>query len=79
MVMRRLTLFSHLKEKKVTDIFRKAYRELNAQEKQQLERLKDQAAALHNTITIGERTREISLAVTKLEEAVMWAVKSITA
>lgn len=63
----------------MTDIFRKAYRPLNPDESNLLERLKDQATALHQTITEGPRSREQSLALTKLEEAVMWAVKGITA
>ena len=40
--------------------------------------LKDQATSLADTIERLPDTRERSLAITKLEEAVMWAVKGLT-
>ena len=58
--------------------FRKAYRELSDDEKQLLDRIKDQAQDLLDTIESAEPGRERSLAITKLEETVMWAVKGIT-
>lgn len=63
----------------MTDVFRKAYRQLDADEAKLLDRLKDQATALHQTISEAKKSREQSLAITKLEESVMWAVKAITA
>ena len=63
------------------NVFRKQYRELSTEEKARLEQLKDKAQELHdifeNSITSTDH-REIALAKTKLEEAVMWAVKGIT-
>lgn len=53
--------------------------DLHADEAKLLDRLKDQAAALHQTISEAKKSREQSLAITKLEESVMWAVKAITA
>jgi hypothetical protein len=61
------------------DVFRKAYRQLTDEEKVRLERIKDNASALYNGIVEGPPSRMQSLALTKLEEAVMWAVKDITA
>jgi hypothetical protein len=61
------------------DIFRKAYRKLTDEETILLETLKDQASALYDTMQKHPGSRNMSLAVTKLEEAVMWAVKAITA
>lgn len=61
------------------DIFRKAYRQLTEQEQKQLDDVKDAAAVLHDAINRNSPSRPQSLAITKLEEAVMWAVKAITA
>ena len=60
------------------DVFRKAYRKLTDEETATLEALKDQASALYDTMQ-KHPSRPMSLAVTKLEESIMWAVKGITA
>lgn len=62
----------------MTDIFRKAYRQLGEKDKQALDEIKSKAQALHDLIEALGASREISLAKTKLEECVMWAVKGIT-
>lgn len=65
----------------MTDVFRKAYRVLSEEEKLQLDALKSHAQELHDVIseaTLTMNGREMALAKTKLEEAVMWAVKGIT-
>jgi len=64
-------------------IFHKEYRELNELEKQSIADIKTKAEALYDSFpkTPDGRgmNREVSLAITALEEAVMWAVKGITA
>ena len=54
------------------------YRVLNEQEKADMVEIKDAGAAFLKMIDRFPTSREMSLAKTKLEEAVMWAVKSIT-
>lgn len=67
------------------DIFRKGYRDLDPSEAKAIGDIKDQASALLSTIQLqpvnagpSEKARALSLAKTKLEESVMWAVKAIT-
>lgn len=64
------------------NIFRKQYRELSVDEKALIEAIKTKAEELYALYpqTDGRMaTRELSLAATKLEESIMWAVKSLTA
>ena len=57
---------------------RHQYRVLSDAEKQQMVDIKDLGAAfIHKCGEIGG-SREMSIAVTKIEEAVMWAVKHVT-
>ncbi|MEO1187984.1 MAG: hypothetical protein AAFW60_02850 [Pseudomonadota bacterium] len=72
----------------VNNLMRHKYRVLNDEEKAQMQELKDQGLAfvmylheLGGTDPSGQRlgSRELSLAQTKMEEAVMWAVKHVTA
>lgn len=60
------------------NIFRKEYRLLSDEEKAMIANLKDIAGNLYTAIVNTPGGRENSLAITKLEEAVMWAVKGIT-
>ena len=60
------------------NLFRHQYRQLNGNEKMQMQAIKDQALSLHVTITAIGDSRELSLAKTRLEECVMWAVKHVT-
>ncbi|MCA0425643.1 MAG: hypothetical protein LCH61_20435 [Proteobacteria bacterium] len=71
----------------VNNTMRHAYRVLSDEEKAMMSRLKDVGgeflALLHQaggTNPEGDRlaSRELSLAQTKIEEAVMWAVKHVT-
>lgn len=58
---------------------RHKYRVLSEEEKAQMTELKDMGAAfLAKCDEIGS-SREMSLAKTKMEEAVMWSVKHVTA
>jgi phosphoribosylaminoimidazole-succinocarboxamide synthase len=62
----------------MSDPMRETYRELSGTQKRQIEEVKAMARHLYGLLAgIGD-TREISLAKTKVEEAVMWAVKGIT-
>ncbi len=61
------------------DIFRKNTRTLTLDEKEYIEIVKDLAEELWTLFDEQTPSREISLAKTKLEEAVMWYVKAVTA
>ena len=63
---------------KIEAAFRLKYRELTPNEEAQIKRIKDSAAALAVEFFPTD-TREKSMALMKLEEAVMWAVKGVTA
>jgi hypothetical protein len=57
---------------------RHTYRVLTDEEKVQMINLKDLGAEFIQCCESIGKSRELSLAITKIEEAVMWAVKSIT-
>jgi len=63
----------------VNNTMRHAYRVLSDNEKAKMLKIKDDGLALHNLVAGLGNSREISIAKTKIEEAVMWAVKHITA
>lgn len=63
----------------VNNTMRHAYRVLSDAEKAQMARIKDDGLAFHQFIDSLGSSRELSIAKTKIEEAVMWAVKHITA
>lgn len=58
---------------------RHQYRLLSDEEKDRMVRLKDAGAAFIREIEATGSSRELSLAKTKVEEAVFWAVKHVTA
>lgn len=64
----------------VNNVMRHAYRVLTEEEKIAMQKLKDLGLELHNFIESLSPTgsRELSIAKTKLEEVVMWAVKHLT-
>lgn len=65
-------------QRTVNNTMRHAYRVLSEAEKANMQAIKDQGLAFHELVSgIGE-SRELSIAKTKIEEAVMWAVKHIT-
>lgn len=66
-------------ERMVNNTMRHAYRVLNEAEKANMATIKDMGLAFHDYIDGLGKSRELSLAKTKVEEAVMWAVKHITA
>lgn len=63
----------------VENAVRHAYRVLSDEEKRLMVEVKDLGQALLEKIASIGSSRELSLARTKAEEAVMWAVKHITA
>jgi DNA-binding MarR family transcriptional regulator len=75
----------------MSDTFRKAYRKLTESEFEHVEQIKDEATRLEMLIKKGlhaedhasftdmrNQQRFIALAMTNLEQAVMWAVKAYT-
>lgn len=86
------TVDSTSDQRVVNNVMRHAYRVLSDDEKKQMQRLKDLGLEFVQLLhTIGgtgqfngptddtrQGSRELSLAQTKVEEAVMWGVKHIT-
>jgi hypothetical protein len=63
----------------MADVTRQEYRELTDDEKKQIALIKKIGEEFLLAVDSGgNRSRESALARTKLEEAVMWAVKGIT-
>ena len=62
----------------VNNTMRHQYRVLNDAEKANMTKVKDLGLEFHSFIEGLGNSRELSLAKTKVEEAVMWAVKHIT-
>jgi hypothetical protein len=66
-------------DRTVNNTMRHAYRVLSDAEKANMQAIKDQGLKFHELVSGLGNSREISIAKTKVEEAVMWAVKHITA
>ena len=62
----------------VNNTMRHAYRVLSDADKANMTSIKDMGLTFHDLVDGLGQSREISLAKTKIEEAVMWAVKHIT-
>jgi len=61
------------------NVMRHGYRVLSDEEKHQMKTIKDHGLMFHEYLNaISPPSRELSLAKTKIEEAVMWAVKHVT-
>jgi hypothetical protein len=67
-------------DRTVNNVMRHQYRVLTDKEKNEMMSIKDLGAQFHRWLCLVEPkgSRELSLAKTKIEEAVMWAVKHIT-
>ena len=66
-------------ERTVNNVMRHAYRVLTDAEKAQMQAIKDAGLDFWKMLDgIHNNSRELSLAKTKIEEAVMWAVKHVT-
>lgn len=61
------------------DVLRREYRTLTDSEKALLREIKDAGEAFLALVARTPPLREAALARTKIEEAVMWAVKGLTA
>ena len=72
------TVQSTSDERTVNNVMRHAYRVLSDAEKAQMQKIKDMGLDFHNFIDSIGQSRELSLTKTKIEEAVMWAVKHVT-
>lgn len=66
-------------DRTVNNTMRHAYRVLTDAEKANMQTIKDQGLRFHDLVAGMGNSRELSIAKTKIEEAVMWAVKHITA
>ena len=65
-------------QRTVNNTMRHQYRVLTDAEKAQMQAIKDKGLELHDLIESIGQSRELSIAKTKTEEAVMWAVKHLT-
>jgi hypothetical protein len=65
-------------ERTANNVMRHEYRVLNEVEKRQMREIKDMGRNFFTYVDGIGQSRELSLAKTKIEEAVMWAVKHIT-
>lgn len=62
----------------VNNVVRHEYRVLSDEEKMAMRSIKDSGLAFFDMVSRLGISREVSIAKTKIEEAVMWAVKHIT-
>lgn len=66
-------------ERTANNVMRHEYRILGEKEKAAMTRIKDMGLEFHSYVNSLGQSREVSLSKTKIEEAVMWAVKHLTA
>ena len=62
----------------MSPVFRKEQRHLTADERQQVNEIKQLAEDLHDVIDMLPTSRARDLAQVKLEECVMWSVKALS-
>lgn len=62
----------------VNNVMRHGYRVLTDEEKVLMQRIKDDGLAFWNLLDSMGSSRELSIAKTKIEESVMWAIKDLT-
>lgn len=60
------------------DVMRHEYKTLSDDEQQEMQHIKDLGLDFHKYLENLGTSRELSIAMTKIEEAVMWAVKHVT-
>ena len=72
------TVDSTSDERTANNVMRHEYRVLSEEEKAQMKGIKDLGVEFVELCNGIGRSRELSLAISKMEEAVMWAVKHVT-
>jgi hypothetical protein len=72
------TVDSTSDERTVNNVMRHEYRVLTEDEKAFMKYVKDLGLQFHEVLEGRGQSRELSVAKTKIEEAVMWAVKHVT-
>jgi hypothetical protein len=72
------TVKSTSDQRTVNNVMRHEYRVLTDAEKAAMQAVKDKGLEMHNMLEGMGASRELSIAKTKLEEVVMWAVKHLT-
>lgn len=72
------TVESASDQRTTNNVMRHEYRVLTDEEKALMKAIKDKGLELLQTIDTAGQSRELALAKTKTEEAVMWAVKHVT-
>ena len=65
-------------QRTINNVMRHGYRVLSDDEKVNMQKLKDDGLAFWELLDGIGASREISIAKTKIEEAVMWGVKHVT-
>ena len=74
-----MSTFDSTSDRRVeNNVMRHEYRALSETEKETMREIKDLGLKFHDCVESMGQSRELSLAKTKIEEAVMWAVKHIT-
>lgn len=63
----------------MNNVMRHTYKELTDQDKANIQKVKDVGLEFYEAVSAFGSSRELSVAKTKIEEAVMWATKHITA
>jgi hypothetical protein len=76
--MTRETIDCTSDKRTVNNTMRHQYKVLSDEEKESMQKVKDMGLDFHDFLSGLGESRELSLAKTKIEEAVMWAVKDIT-
>lgn len=74
-----MTIKSTSDQRTTNNTMRHQYRVLTDSEKNEMQAIKDTGLEFLNLISSLGNSRELSIAKIKIEEAVMWAVKHITA
>lgn len=72
------TVPSNGDQRVANNVMRHEYRVLSDSEKELMQTVKDLGLNMHELFDRMGQSRELSIAKTKIEEAVMWAVKHLT-
>lgn len=72
------TVDSTSDERTVNNVIQREYKVLTDAEKKTMKEIRDMGLEFHTLIESIGQSRELSVAKTKVEEVVMWAVKHIT-